>query len=465
MKILHVLWGYSPWRVGGLVQYADDLMEAQSGAGHDVAAFFPGRRGLWGGPGLDKWKRGAIRNYEIRNSPLMHLGTRGTFPAAAELGEPWSERFFREVLDDFTPQVVHIHELAGLPFTLIDIVKERKLPLVVTLHDYFPFCPALNLFTPQGELCRDQSGGGCAVCCSQGGDGGFSDRLRTMKAAGYPKWLFAAPLLLRCGWDLLFSRREGDLAPAPADIYRERLSRNIERLRRVDIILAQSRRTREIYAERTGRTDIRVAHSSLAYMEEIVSRRKESVATPLRFATLNGTAAPHKGAGLMADTVEILRQRGYDGRYRLDVHGDMDRGVRRRLLSSVSVRWHGRYRRNRLVEILDQADVGIIPSLCEEVYGYVGVEFLTRGVPIIGNRRGGIVEYTLNGKTGWVNETGTAHELADIMEGVIKAPESILPLNDWIIHNRSAVVADRKEHLRFVLECYEEAMNTGRENL
>ncbi len=457
MKILHVLWGFSPWREGGLVQYADDLMAAQAAAGHEVAAFFAGRRGFWGKPALARWNRRAVRQYEIRNSPLVHLGIRGTFPVAGELGEPRSEEFFREALDDFAPHVVHIHELAGLPFTLMDIAGERDLPLVLTLHDYFPFCPTLNLFTPQGEYCRDSSGTGCAACCRQGSDGGLSDRLRTVKAAGLSKWLFAAPLLVRYAWDR-FSLRGGTSPAELAEVYRQRYHQNVARLRRADIMIAQSRRTGEIYGDLTGRRDIRVAHSTPSHIEKFTARRMEDVLPPVRFATLNGAAALHKGAELLATAVEILKQRGHEGAYRLEVHGGMDRRVRRRLLSFASVRWHGGYHRERLREILAHVDVGIVPSLCEEVYGYVGIEFLANGIPVIGNRRGGIVDYTINGRTGWVNETCTAEELADIMERIINDPRSILPLNRWISDNRGKVIADREEHLGSVVRYYEEAI-------
>ena len=116
------------------------------------------------------------------------------------------------------------------------------------------------------------------------------------------------------------------------------------------------------------------------------------------------------------------------------------------------------YHRERLSEILANVDVGIVPSLCEEVYGYVGIEFLANGIPVIGNRRGGIVDYTINGRTGWINETCTAEELADIMERIINDPSSILPLNRWIADNRGKVIADGEEHFRSVMTFYEEAI-------
>ncbi|MDD2734670.1 MAG: glycosyltransferase [Desulfuromonadaceae bacterium] len=459
MRILHVLWGFSPWREGGLVMYVDNIMQSQAARGHDVAAFFPGRRGLWGESSLAIWSQAGLRRYEIRNPPLVHLGNRGTFPAEKELGEPLSERYFSQTVEEFRPEVIHIHELAGLPFTLIDICKQRCLPLVLTLHDYFPLCPTLNLYRIGSSLCCDITGDGCVECCRQGTDWGLRDRLRTVTTRGGSKWLYSIPLLARYAFDRLLAVKsvrhsEEDMKV----IYRDRRSGNIARLRDVDVIIAQSNRTKQIYEERTGLGNIRVVHSSLSHIERLTARRMQTIDLPVRFATLNGALAPYKGAELIRDCVAILRERGYEGKFHLDVFGDVYRPYRRAINASTSVRWRGKYTRDELDWMLNDVDVGIIPSLCEEVYGYVGTEFLAKGIPVIGNRRGGIVDYTIEGFSGWVNKSCTAEELAGIMEQIIVNPNSVVPLNDWILKNRSRLIANGNEHLAMVLHCYEEAI-------
>jgi len=53
-----------------------------------------------------------------------------------------------------------------------------------------------------------------------------------------------------------------------------------------------------------------------------------------------------------------------------------------------------------LDHILDEVDVGIMPSVREEAYGYAGMEFLAKGIPVISNAIGGLVDYTREGETG-----------------------------------------------------------------
>lgn len=457
MRILHVLWGYSPWREGGLVLYAEELMKAQNMSGDQVAAFFAGRRRFFGGPKLSVWNRDGVQCFEVENSPLVHLGRDGTFPAVKELGEPVSESFLLETLELFRPDVVHIHELAGLPFTLIDLCKSRNLPLVMTLHDYFTLCPTLNYFNREGHNCHGGTPESCAHCCGRGTDGGLYDRVRTLRAEGRKPLLYAVPLVIRLLYDLMGGCRrvsQMDLI----DIYRRRLQENVRRFQLVDAVISQSTRTKEIYEQQTGRKDIRVLHSSLSHVTAIHPRRIESIQAPVRFATLNGAIAPHKGAQVLRECVEILKERGLEGNYRLDVFGRIHRDVKTSLLSSSSVRWRGQYHREDLNLLLNEFDVGIIPSICEEVYGYVGIEFLAKGIPVIGNKRGGIIDYTFEGQSGWLNESCSASELADTMEEIIRNPGIVPEYNAWIIANRDLLVPDMANHLSQIKGCYSDVM-------
>ena len=43
LRVLQVGWGFHPWRVGGLILYAEDLMAALVERGHAVTYFFAGR--------------------------------------------------------------------------------------------------------------------------------------------------------------------------------------------------------------------------------------------------------------------------------------------------------------------------------------------------------------------------------------------------------------------------------------
>ncbi len=79
---------------------------------------------------------------------------------------------------------------------------------------------------------------------------------------------------------------------------------------------------------------------------------------------------------------------------------------------------------SELDSVLDDVDVGIVPSIWEEAYGFVGPEFLAKGIPVIANAIGGMPEYTRDGETGWLNRSCSALELARIMGDISRKPRT-----------------------------------------
>ncbi len=454
MRVLHVAWAYRPLRGGGLIAYADDLMEMESVRGVVVGYLCAGR--LYPGqqtPSLKKWQRGKITIFEIVNPVLVHAGEKGTFPMQAELGEPLTEQIIRRALDEFRPDVVHVHELAGMPFTLLDIVSEEYgIATVMTLHNYYNLCPTLNLFKYNNELCDlNDSLEICYSCCGKG------DLYKTHLIA---ETLKMEKRWLRRYWfifcsSILSHLHKSDKPNIDNDMFNKRRCENVKRLNDIDVIISQSNRTAEIHKRFIGRDDILVLHSSLSHIENL--KPKVMIKSPdhVVFATLNGCDFLYKGAEVISGAVKILRDRGYSGRYTLQVWGGVHDSVIKSLNNEPGINLRGFYQPESLEFILKDVDVGIVPSLCEEVYGYAGIEFIAKGIPVIGNCRGGIVDYTIEKCTGWINESCNAEGLATIMENIINKPISILDLNRWIISNRNKVIVNRQDHLEAILNCYQ----------
>src|SRR3954452_6300945 len=161
MRILHVGSGFRPWRVGGLVAYVEDLMDEQVRRGDEVTYFFAGRQyPFLNGPRLRRWKRRGIAMLEVVNSPLYDHGRQPEL----ELDEPRIERHFERAIQEMSPDVVHFHELAGLPSSLLEVVRRAGAPSAMTLADYFPLCSTFKLIDAQGQIClRRDVGADCAA--------------------------------------------------------------------------------------------------------------------------------------------------------------------------------------------------------------------------------------------------------------------------------------------------------------
>src|SRR3954447_15284839 len=431
MRILHAGWGFRPWRGGGLISYAEDVMEAQAAAGHEVAYFFGGRHypGL-SRPRTRRWRRRGVRMLEVLGSPIPVGLDRGTRFPELDLQQPDVERPFDDPLEQVEPDVLHIQEVLGLPSAIVDRAARRGVPVVMTLQDYFPLCPTLKLYDSHGHVCmRRDPAAECVRCCGHAPLGTRHIRDMTiafeLQRAGRvlpwardPAKRTLGTVLPRMPTGLPIDERaeRAEEPPATEAAYRRRRELNLDRLARIDALVAASTRTTEIYATLgVPRARLRTLHLTAGHVAALVPRAIESPPRPVRFATLAGAASEEKGCLLLLDPARRLEAIAPAAAYTIDVHGVVSERVRRALERVPAIRLRRRYRPAELDSILDEADVGLVPSLWEEVLANAGLEFIAKGIPVVANALGGMPDYTIPGVTGWLNRSCGAEELAGIM--------------------------------------------------
>ena len=174
MRVLHVGHGYRPFHHGGLIAYAEDLMQEQLARGYDVAYFLAGRHYPVLRTHVRRRVRNGVRLFELVNSPaVMAPLERGTRKPRRDIESVRVDQIFRDVLGEVRPDVVHVQEVGGLPSSVLDVARENGVPVLMTLQDYFPLCPTLKLFDADGRICvRRHPAPECARCCRDApGDG------------------------------------------------------------------------------------------------------------------------------------------------------------------------------------------------------------------------------------------------------------------------------------------------------
>jgi glycosyltransferase involved in cell wall biosynthesis len=468
MRILHIGSGFRPMRLGGLVAYAEDLTDEQARRGDEVAYFFSGRQFPFGrGPRLKTWRRDRVAMFEIVNSPLFDHGRQPDL----ELAEPRVERIFEGVLRRTNPDVVHVQELAGLPTSVLDIAT-RTAPVVMTLHDYFPLCANFKLIDSEQRVClRRAVGEDClaTVTADPRPPGVIFDatvrfelrRPALVKRFESPRVTALidrlASSLSRNGARHAYGRNRARLQPAA---FQRRRDVNVERLNALDRLVAVSSRVGEIYAQ-LGVDAERIVTTQLplAHIERLRPRLANGRA-PVTFATLGGAESVPKGSRLLLDAARALAADVDPARYRLLVFGFVDQGVADALAGTPGVELRGSFAPSDLDDMLDEVDVGIIPSIWEEAYGLVGAEFLAKGIPVIANAIGGIVDYAREGETAWLNRSCSAEELSSIMGRVIEQPTLVSDLNEMIRVGRESIVMPLSRHAAEMDELYRDVIAT-----
>jgi glycosyltransferase involved in cell wall biosynthesis len=472
VRILHVGWGFSPWRVGGLIDYAEDLMDTQVARGDAVAYFFSGRYYPYvSGPRLKRWRRRGVAMHEVINGPViagMEFGTR--YPEL-DVAEPRLEAGFGRVLDAVRPDIVHIQELHGLPSSLIEVTDAAGVPTVMTLHDYGPLCATLRLFDANGRLCMRRDVGADCVARSRDAplDPGVyvnhtinfeanrarallgltpaSSRLRTLALRGLRLHAVKSvwrgdPVDLDREWGAPERRDELEAA------FQRRRDVNVERLGKIGRLIAQSPRLGDIYRSLgVSGERMTVLPAPARHIEQLRPRRLESPPTPVTFATLNGCASASKGAQTVLAALRALRAAGLEGGFRLRVLGHVDRAVREELSRHEAVELYGPYRRDELDALLEDVDVGIVPSMWEEAYGYTGLELIAKGIPLIANPLGGIVQYAHEGRTAWLNASCSGEGLAQLIADVVRDPAAVVDMHRRVVAAREELVPLWSDHV------------------
>jgi glycosyltransferase involved in cell wall biosynthesis len=477
MRVLHVGWGFSPWRPGGLIAYAEDLMEAQLERSHEVSYFCSGRHYPYlSGPRLKRRRQRGVAVYEVINPPIIAGMEHGTRHPERDLSEPRMEAAFRRVMTEVRPDVVHIQELHGLPSSLIDVAGAAGVPTLMTLQDYFPLCATLRLYDSNGQRCLRRDVG--ADCVARNAEAPSDPqtlarvtmrfelaRARRAVGLGGVDFTFLSPLILALQARYMGGveraepatapARDGD--PALAAAFQRRRDVNVERLGRVDRLVAQSPRVAEVYrALGVSGERMTTLPFTLAHIDGLRPRRLRSAPRQVTFATINGCVSPSKGSETVRAALRRLRAAGAEGSFRLRVFGHVHGALVDELEEFEGVELHGLYARGELDRLLDDVDVGLMPSMWEEALGYTGLEMIAKGIPVIANPLGGITEYALDGETAWLNRSCSGQGLADLMLTLIREPERVLDMHHRLLGKRDELITPMGRHADSIEGLYRE---------
>ncbi|MDO8869861.1 MAG: glycosyltransferase [Methanobacteriaceae archaeon] len=468
IKIMHIGHGFLPMRTGGSIKNAMNLMKFQAKKGNEVHYFFSGRYYPFSKTMIKNYKKDGIIMHELINSPI--LPSKCALENKKEVYE--FENLFREIIKSNKPDIIHIQEILGLPYSLIDILKEELgIPIVMTLHDYYPLCPTVKLYRIDKTICSENEVGPmCLLCCNN-----FEGRAYFLLATvAYHLEKFKIPVFNIYNRIFKFIQNiRSDKIKDPkinfpvtpiynyekiSNLYQDRRDSNILKLKKIDSFISPSTKTKEIYQTFLGEdSQIFIVQNLLNHFNNINFKKTRHYDNSINFGVLNGFSSVEKGSQFLLETIDILKS--YSNRYNIYILGEIDKSRELELNKHENVIIKGHYDTKDLDNILDAIDVGIIPSVWEEVYGFVGLEFLSKGIPVIGNNLGGITEYTIDNITGWVNVDSSPKELSNIMINIIKNPEQINELNQRIFNIRNEILRPYEEYEKEVENVYMKVLN------
>jgi glycosyltransferase involved in cell wall biosynthesis len=400
MRVLHAIHDYLPRHRGGSELYAHALCRAQQPR-HDVrvlCAGYDARR-----------PHGSVVERRHEGVPVSELVNNWSFPSFTDSWRPAGLRpALLEVLEDFTPDVLHVHSLLNLSFDLPELARTRGAAVVATLHDYTLVCASggQRIHLAEEHLCREIEHERCARCF---GETPWWRQLAVHAGDARP----LRRLLRRIGATALEPPSERELATR-LEAARALLDQAF------DLIVAPSPSLAAEFRRLGAPADrLRVSDYGLPPFPA-AARRPRGAVLRLGFA---GTPTWHKGVHVLLDAVSRLPEGGWS----LDVWGDL--GVApeysRRLreqAAGLPVLFRGAFEREQIAEVYAGMDVLVVPSLWLENSPLVVHEAFLAGVPVVAARLGGLADLVEHERSGLLYEATSAGELALALRRLLGEP-------------------------------------------
>ncbi|HEV2124711.1 MAG TPA: glycosyltransferase [Chloroflexota bacterium] len=309
------------------------------------------------------------------------IGARALVPAQVL----WSDevrRSLRQALQQFRPDVVHVHNTFPLlsPSVLYACRSER-VPVVATMHHYRLVCPSGDLFR-NGEVCHDCVGRFPLPAVRHG-------CYRNSVLATLP--LAVGAVAHRRAWRTMVS----------AYVFLSAAQR--------DLIAGDGLPSERLFVK-----------PNFVPPPPVAQKR-----VPEDFVVYAGRLTESKGVHTLMDAWDRYRSHSAEGHLRLVIAGGgpLEDRVSKWAAHRPSVDWVGMLSREHCSSLVARARAVIVPSQWEETFGLVVVEGMALGVPSVASDHGSFPELIEDGVDGVLVEPGNASALATVFQDIEMHPE------------------------------------------
>lgn len=378
------------------------------------------------------------RTYRLYNSPSMAPVKAIYEDLSTYLDDTDTYDVFLEFVKKNNIEVIHFNNIEGLPLKCLKIKEDcPDINVIYSLHNYFMFCPQVNLYYKDTHTCEGCTDGVSCSKCLAGNVGGRQFRIyykidTILEKLHMEKQSDKIKLFFKNLYSKLKSNKGGTAAESignPAD-FRRFKEENVKALNKcVDSVIAVSDRVKDI-AVRNGVSEDKVR--TLYIGTKVAEQARSSYHGRADEKTINiafmGYFEKFKGLEFLISALEALPEdlkkkivfKCY-ARRKTDSDDILIERVNKLNNILAKTEYHNGYIHSQLPEIMSGIDLGIVPVLWEDNLPQVAIEFASYGVPVLASDLGGAHE--LSRDESFIFKAGDKEDFAKKLSAIVSDPK------------------------------------------
>ena len=292
-----------------------------------------------------------------------------------------NKRLMAKALEEFKPDIVHINNFQRqLSASIIDAIKEKNIPIVMTAHDLNPICPA-SIMLYNGEVCDD--------CITQG-------YLQCIKK--------------KCVKGSTLKSTLGVMEKKYYDIHKV--------FRKIDCIISPSE------FNKNQLVNGKLKYNEIVTLHNFVNESERNDYVLGDYAFYLGRLSKEKGI------LNLIEAIGDIPNAKLLIAGDGPE--RERIEAYISehkldgrITLLGYQNQDSIHKYITNSRFVVIPSICNENCPYSVLEAMEIGKPIVASRIGGIPELIADGENGYLYKADDINELKEKLTLLLDDDEKV----------------------------------------
>lgn len=359
--------------------------------------------------------------FESSTSEIM-LGEISNFGEVNLYNHEYKE-LIKKVFSIVNVDFIHVHHIMNHYFDLFDLIEERKIPYMISLHDFYFVCPVFSLLENNEKYCGDNPNCDCKKC------------LKNVKNIGGEILLYWRNLSYK-----VLSNAEQLVVPSNStkEIF-EKYYKNLD-IKVIEHGFDPVKYDKKIAENKTVGSDELDSTDIEIMNENRTEERKINIA-------FMGGINKFKGIDFLEKFIEEVNKE--DSKYKLHLFGATCEGKLNK--SKGNYIYHGKYNRDDSSKLLNKngIDLVLLLAIWPETYSYLLTEVAIAGVPVLALDYGALGERIPKDNLGWILDRDSN------FEDVLKKLDSIFEDEEDYL-NKKESINKYVEKLKSVKEMSEE---------